>query len=110
MSGCRLWWLIELSNSGIINSYNSYQIIIFSEKNSVVTARTNKPGSPYSQSIENKKDSLVKYCQKFEIDIKKVVYFGNEINDEDAMTISGITFSPTDAHHSIQSISDYVLK
>ena len=41
----------------------------------------------------------------------KVFYMlNNDINDKDVMTISGITFSPSDAHPSIKSISDYVLK
>mgnify|MGYP001387527760 FL=1 len=40
----------------------------------------------------------------------QVAYVGNDINDKDVMTISGFTFSPSDAHPSIRSISDHVLK
>ena len=86
------------------------QIIISTEKNPVVTARARKLDIPCAQGISNKKDYLIDYCNKNNIDIARVAFVGNDINDEDAMKISGITFSPSDAHPSIKAISDYVLK
>ena len=86
------------------------QIIISTEKNVVVSARARKLDIPCAQGIDNKKDYLIEYCKKNNIDIVQVAFVGNDINDKDVMTISGITFSPSDAHPSIKSISDYVLK
>ena len=86
------------------------QIIISTEKNPVVTARARKLDVPCAQGISNKKDYLIDYCNKNNIDIARVAFVGNDINDKDAMKIAGITFSPSDAHPSIRSITDHVLK
>ena len=55
-------------------------------------------------------DAAKKCAQEYNIDLKNVAYVGNDINDKDAMDISGIKFCPADAHDSIKSISNYVLK
>ena len=86
------------------------QIIISTEKNKVVSVRARKLDIPCAQGIDNKKDYLIDYCKKNNIDIENVAFVGNDINDKHAMTISGITLSPSDAHPSIVSISDHVLK
>jgi len=39
-----------------------------------------------------------------------VAYVGNDINDKEVMGIAGKTYCPADAHDSIKSISDYILK
>ncbi len=86
------------------------QIVISTEKNRVVSARARKLDIPCAQGIDNKKDYLINYCKKNNIDFMQVAYVGNDINDKDVMTISGFTFSPSDAHPSIRLISDHVLK
>lgn len=86
------------------------QIIISTEKNPVVSTRSNKLGIPCLQGIENKKDALVAYCQKNNVKSKQIAYVGNDINDKEAMELSGLTFCPFDAHQSIKKISDYKLK
>ena len=35
---------------------------------------------------------------------------GNDINDKEVMEIAGTTYCPSDAHKSIQIITDYILK
>ena len=86
------------------------QIIISTEQNPVVSARAKKLDIPCLQGIENKKDALVSYYRENNITLDKVAYVGNDINDKEAMEISGVTFCPSDAHESIKAISDYVLK
>ena len=86
------------------------QIIISTERNPVVTTRSNKLEIPCLQGIENKKDALINYCRKNSFDLQTIAYVGNDINDKDAMEISGIKFCPADAHDSIKVISDHVLK
>ena len=86
------------------------QIIISTEINSVVSARARKLDIPCLQGIGNKKDTLIDYCKKNTIDLKQVAYAGNDINDMDAMIISGISFCPADAHEMIKRNSNYILK
>ena len=44
------------------------------------------------------------------ISLKQTAFVGNDFNDKEAMEIAGVTFCPADAHKSIKSISDHVLK
>jgi 3-deoxy-D-manno-octulosonate 8-phosphate phosphatase (KDO 8-P phosphatase) len=86
------------------------QIIISTEKNPVVTARANKLNINCVQGIDNKKENLHKYCKENNYDLKNVAFVGNDINDKEAMEISGITFCPFDAHGTIKAISDHIFK
>ena len=85
------------------------QIIISTEKNSVVSTRAKKLKIPCLQGINNKKETLNNYCKEKNINLKQVAYVGNDINDKDAMTISGTILCPADAHRSIKDISDHIL-
>ena len=85
------------------------QIVISTETNPVVSSRAKKLNIYCLQGIKNKKEALKNYCQDNDIELKKVAYVGNDINDKNVMEITGITFSPANAHESIKSISDYVL-
>ena len=86
------------------------QIIISTEKNSVVTARANKIGIYCLQGIEIKKEALIDYCYKNDYKLQNVAYVGNDINDKEVMEVVGITFCPNDAHDSIKNISNHILK
>ena len=86
------------------------QIIMSTEKNPVISARANKLEIPCLQGVENKKYALTNYCKKNDIDLKKVAYVGNDINDKGAMAIAGFSFCPADAHETIKEISDHVFK
>ena len=86
------------------------QIIISTEKNPVVSARAKKMDIYCLQGIENKKDALKKYCQNNNIELKKVAYIGNDINDLEVMKSAGYSFCPADAHKSIKDISIFTLK
>ena len=86
------------------------QIIISTEKNPVVMKRATKLNIKCLQGIENKKSALINYCQKNDFELLNVAYVGNDINDKEVMEIIGTTYCPSDAHKSIQIISDYILK
>ena len=86
------------------------QMIISTEKNTVVSARARKLDIPCLQGIDNKKETLMDYCRKNNFDLKQVAYVGNDINDKDAMAIAGLSFCPADAHETIKEISDHVFK
>jgi len=86
------------------------QIIISTENNPVVSARASKIEIPSMQGIHNKKDFLMDYCRKNDIELSQVAFVGNDINDKKAMEISGVTFCPADSSEVIKTISDHVLK
>ena len=86
------------------------QIIISTEKNPVVSVRTDKLGISCLQGIENKKIVLLDYCKKNNIDLRNVIYVGNDINDKEVMEIVGTALCPADAHKSIKEISDEIMK
>ena len=84
------------------------QLIISTEKNSVVSARASKLGIQCLQGIDNKKIALMNYCKK-NISLKNVAYLGNDINDLEAMKLVGVTLCPADAHDLIKQTSNHVL-
>ena len=86
------------------------QIIISTEKNPVVSTRAKKLGIPCLHGIDNKKSTLIDYCKKNDFDLRHVAYVGNDINDNDAMEITGFVFCPADSHESIKEISDHTLR
>jgi YrbI family 3-deoxy-D-manno-octulosonate 8-phosphate phosphatase len=85
------------------------QIIISTEKNPVVSARANKIGIPCLQGINKKKETLMDYCLKNNIDLKNVAYVGNDINDIDAMALVGLSICPADSHVSIKKRAKIIL-
>ena len=93
-----------------IKKFGIKQVIISTEKNPVVSARANKLNIPCLQGISIKKDALMEYCRKDNIDLKDVAYIGNDINDKDVMGVAGVTVCPVDAHESIKTISDHLLE
>ena len=86
------------------------QIIMSTETNPVVSARAIKLDIPCLQGLDNKKDALLDYSKKNDIDLKNIAYVGNDINDKDAMAVAGLSFCPADAHETIKEISDHVFK
>ena len=74
-----------------------------------MSARASKLSIPCLQGIENKKDVLMNFCKKNDINLKNVAYVGNDINDKEAMEIVGYSFCPVDAHGSIKEISNHIL-
>ena len=86
------------------------QIIISTEKNPVVAARAKKLEIPCFHGVDDKKEILLEFCVKNNIDLQRVAYVGNDINDLEVMTIVGYSFCPNDSHESIKKIANYLLK
>ena len=85
------------------------QIILSTEKNSVVSSRAKKLQIECLQGVDNKQIVLTDYCSQNKIQIETVAFVGNDINDKDAMGIAGYSFCPSDAHRSIKEISQHIL-
>lgn len=85
------------------------QIILSTEKNKVVKARAVKLGIEAIQAVVDKKAALLEYCRQKNIDLKKVVYIGNDINDLAVMKIVGYSVAPKDAYSKIKKIAKILL-
>jgi len=73
------------------------QIILTEESNQVVACRAKKLGIDCYVGIRDKDRFLVKYCATHSIDLKKVVYVGDGLNDLKIMKRIGNAFCPNDA-------------
>jgi len=89
---------------------SNYKIYIYStETNPVVSARAAKLNIESIQSVENKKTFLSNWSKKNSIDLNKVIYVGNDLNDFGAMKLCGYKICPSNSHEEIKKIADLVL-
>jgi YrbI family 3-deoxy-D-manno-octulosonate 8-phosphate phosphatase len=86
------------------------QIILSTERNRVVQARADKLQIPAIQGSDNKEHDLAVYCLKHSVDLSRVLYVGNDINDLAVMQTVGFRVAPADAVSEILAIADYVTK
>lgn len=86
------------------------QIIISTETNLVVKARAEKLDLPVLHGIDDKTETLKKYCAEHSIKLKRVLYIGNDSNDLESMKIVGYPVSPADATKEVKKISMIVTK
>jgi len=96
------WGVAQLRKAGF------RQIILSTENNKVVSARAKKLNIEVLQGSSDKAQDLVSFCQKYEIDIKKVLYIGNDLNDLDVMHLVGFPMAPADAHSQVLRIARHV--
>lgn len=85
------------------------QIIISTEKNKIVYSRAAKLGIPVIQGVEDKKETLLKYCDGLAVKPGEILYMGNDINDLEAMMIAGFPMCPEDAYPEIKKIAKLVI-
>ena len=83
-------------------------VIISTEKNNTVEKRAEKLKVECIHGVTDKAECLRIYCAERNIPLKNVAYIGNDINDYDAMQLSGIKIVPCDAYEEVKSIADYV--
>lgn len=96
------WGVKKLRDAGY------FQIIISTEKNRVVTARAKKLKILAIQGCDDKKSCLEKICQRKKINLKKVLYIGNDVNDLPAMRIAGFSVAPADAEQTVLKSAHFV--
>ncbi|MFC2121398.1 cytidylyltransferase domain-containing protein [Bacteroidota bacterium] len=96
-----------LAISKIMKS-NIRQIILSTEENTVVKKRAEKLKLNCFQGINNKKEFLMKYLDKNNINSSNVAYIGNDINDLEIMKHVGLPIAPNDACNEIKKIAKIV--
>ena len=84
------------------------QIVISTEKNSVVSARAKKLDIFCLQGIENKKGALINYCQKNDYELEYVAYVGNDINDIPAFKSVGFPVGVADCYDEVIPHISYI--
>ena len=85
------------------------QLILSTEKNPVVAARAKKLGLPVVQGIGDKAAALQRHCEASGYDLARVLFVGNDLNDEEVMKQVGHPVCPADAYPSIREIAETVL-
>jgi len=81
------------------------QLILSTETNQVVRKRAEKLGIPVHFGVSDKKKFLQEYSSKANIDLRKVIYIGNDTNDLEVMKIVGIPIAPADAHEEVRRVA-----
>jgi len=96
------WGIAQLRKAGF------RQIILSTETNTVVSARARKLQIEVLQGRENKEKDISEYCNSQGIDLSRVLYVGNDVNDLDAMRLVGYPVAPADAHPKVLAIAKHV--
>jgi 3-deoxy-D-manno-octulosonate 8-phosphate phosphatase (KDO 8-P phosphatase) len=85
-------------------------IIISTETNSVVGVRANKLGIKCRSAVKNKGDEVSFICCQLGINLKEVMFVGNDINDIAAFRLVGVPVGVADSHEEINSYIIYKTK
>lgn len=84
--------------------------ILSTEKNLVVQSRARKLRVPVLQGLENKAEALKTLAGQEDLDLSKILYVGNDINDLQAMRLCGFSACPSDSHSRIIEQAYFLLK
>ncbi len=90
---------------GYLKKLNIRSYIISSEKNDVVKKRAEKIKIECINSVNDKAAEIISLSDKFSIDLKNIMFVGNDVNDIPALEIVGIPVGVSDSH---KDILDYV--
>tara|TARA_Y100000385_G_C12643343_1_gene446375 strand:- start:37 stop:534 length:498 start_codon:yes stop_codon:yes gene_type:complete len=94
-----------------LDNLDIYKCIISSEKNKLVTKRAKKLGIDCFHAVENKACTLQNLSIEKNIDLKNVLFLGNDINDIPAFKIVGFPVGVFDSNEEInQSVICYTEK
>ncbi len=93
---------------GMIRRLGIPQMILSTEVNPIVAHRGAKLNIPVVHNVPDKAESLKAYCSENGIDLQKVLYIGNDLNDKGAMDLVGLVGAPLDAEPEILEIADWI--
>jgi YrbI family 3-deoxy-D-manno-octulosonate 8-phosphate phosphatase len=83
--------------------------IISAEKNKIVSARASKLNIPALYGVSNKVDALQGLCIREGLNVSRVFYIGNDLNDLEVMKLSGFSACPADSHPKIKETATFKL-
>ena len=83
--------------------------ILSTEKNPVVAARAGKLKVPAIQGVADKLDTLLTICRDEGLELERVMYVGNDLNDLLPMMRCGIRVCPADSHPRVLALANFPL-
>ncbi len=84
-------------------------LILSTERNVVVARRAEKLKLPVLHGSSDKLATLRGYCDEREIDLDRVAFVGNDLNDLSVMRAVGLRLCPADAHPIILDLAHCIL-
>jgi len=84
-------------------------VIVSKERNRVVERRAAKLQIEVHQSVDDKVPALEAWLSQQGLAWDQCLYVGNDVNDAAAMGRAGLSACPSDAHHEILAMADWVL-
>lgn len=84
--------------------------IVSKERNKVVAARAAKLQVPVIHGIDHKLDAVTALAKEKGFALSDILFIGNDLNDLDVMTASGISACPSDSHPRIRAVATFVLE
>ena len=82
----------------MIKKMGKRQLILSTEENPVVSKRADKLGIECLQGSKDKKASLKAYCDNHSISLERVLFIGNDVNDQCLLDVVGVSCAPADAY------------
>lgn len=93
----------------VLNKVGLKSWILSTEQNPVVAMRGKKLRVPVIQGVANKQDALRKLAHNEKIDLNRMLFVGNDLNDLLAMDICGFSACPIDSHPKVVERATIVL-
>jgi YrbI family 3-deoxy-D-manno-octulosonate 8-phosphate phosphatase len=84
-------------------------VVLSTEVNPVVDARCRKLNLECQHGLEDKRAALVALAWEKNVDLQRVVYVGNDVNDLGCMEAAGFAVAVADAHPRAIENADFVL-
>jgi YrbI family 3-deoxy-D-manno-octulosonate 8-phosphate phosphatase len=85
-------------------------LILSSERNPVVSVRADKLMVPVLQSVDDKATALLSWVSEQAVDLARVAYVGNDVNDLGCMDLVGWPIAVADAHRRVIERARIVLR
>jgi len=95
---------------GLLRAAGVFAGVLSTERNPVVAARCTKMGIPLHQGLDNKLQALVRLAEANKLDLKHVMYVGNDLNDLECIQAVGCGIAVADAHPSVRAAARVVLQ
>ena len=94
----------------ICEEHGIITVIITARESKIVEFRFKELGvKEIHQAVHDKKSKLIELCSKYGLDRNQIAYIGDDVNDLPAISFSGMSFAPKDAHSDVKAKVDHIL-
>jgi N-acylneuraminate cytidylyltransferase len=84
-------------------------MVLSTEVNPIVGARCRKLNLPSRQGLTDKAQTLKGIATETDLNLQRVMYVGNDVNDLECMRLVGFSVAVADAHPSVLACADLIL-